>query len=93
VDEVVGDDTPTVEQLRELRFTTRVINESMRLYPQPPVLIRRYCAGIGAQGVWLYSINGVIVAADHSPMWLTSQKVDMKTVQSSAVAYPVAQAE
>jgi hypothetical protein len=24
-----------------LKFTTRVINESMRLYPQPPVLIRR----------------------------------------------------
>lgn len=41
VDAVVGDGLPTVEQLRELRFTTRVINESMRLYPQPPVLIRR----------------------------------------------------
>lgn len=27
--------------MRALRFTTRVINESMRLYPQPPVLIRR----------------------------------------------------
>ena len=25
----------------KLRWTTRVINESMRLYPQPPVLIRR----------------------------------------------------
>jgi hypothetical protein len=41
VDAVCGDGLPTVEQLRELRFTTRVINESMRLYPQPPVLIRR----------------------------------------------------
>jgi beta-ring hydroxylase len=41
VDAVVPDGLPTVEQLRELRFTTRVINESMRLYPQPPVLIRR----------------------------------------------------
>jgi beta-ring hydroxylase len=27
--------------LSQLRYTTRVINESMRLYPQPPVLIRR----------------------------------------------------
>ena len=26
---------------KDLVFTTRVINESMRLYPQPPVLIRR----------------------------------------------------
>ena len=27
--------------MSKLRWTTRVINESMRLYPQPPVLIRR----------------------------------------------------
>jgi beta-ring hydroxylase len=41
VDEVLGDELPTVEQLARLKFTTRVINEGMRLYPQPPVLIRR----------------------------------------------------
>ena len=41
VDIVIGDRCPTLEDIRALRFTTRVINESMRLYPQPPVLIRR----------------------------------------------------
>ncbi|GBF96486.1 cytochrome P450 [Raphidocelis subcapitata] len=41
VDSVIGDAAPTVEQLAALKFTTRVINEGMRLYPQPPVLIRR----------------------------------------------------
>eukprot|EP00879_Flechtneria_rotunda_P004614 GHRR01004870.1.p1 GENE.GHRR01004870.1~~GHRR01004870.1.p1 ORF type:complete len:511 (+),score=151.20 GHRR01004870.1:254-1786(+) len=41
VDQVVGDGKPLIEQMRDLRFTTRVINEAMRLYPQPPVLIRR----------------------------------------------------
>ncbi|KAK9864570.1 hypothetical protein WJX84_002516 [Apatococcus fuscideae] len=41
VDEVVGDGKPTFENLKSLAFTMRVINESMRLYPQPPVLIRR----------------------------------------------------
>lgn len=41
VDSVIGDRCPTLEDIRALRFTTRVINESMRLYPQPPVLIRR----------------------------------------------------
>jgi cytochrome P450 len=41
VDAVLGDRKPSVEDMRALRFTTRVINESMRLYPQPPVLIRR----------------------------------------------------
>jgi hypothetical protein len=48
---VLGDGKPSIEQLGALRFTTRVINEGMRLYPQPPVLIRRalqvrpVCAG------------------------------------------------
>ena len=42
VDAVLGDRTPQgAADLKELRFTTRVINESMRLYPQPPVLLRR----------------------------------------------------
>lgn len=41
MDSVIGDRCPTLEDIRALRFTTRVINESMRLYPQPPVLIRR----------------------------------------------------
>ena len=41
VDSVIGDRCPSLEDIRALRFTTRVINESMRLYPQPPVLIRR----------------------------------------------------
>ena len=37
---MIGDSSPGLEELRQLRFTTRVINEAMRLYPQPPVLIR-----------------------------------------------------
>ena len=41
VDEVVGDRRPGVEDIKALRLTTRVICEALRLYPQPPVLIRR----------------------------------------------------
>lgn len=41
VDSVLGDAKPDVGTMRQLRYTTRVINEAMRLYPQPPVLIRR----------------------------------------------------
>lgn len=41
VDAVLGDRRPTLEDIRALGFTTRCLNESMRLYPQPPVLIRR----------------------------------------------------
>nr|AMJ39485.1 cytochrome P450-type monooxygenase 97A3 [Bixa orellana] len=41
VDSVLGDRFPTIEDVKKLKYTTRVINESLRLYPQPPVLIRR----------------------------------------------------
>nr|GMD33615.1 protein LUTEIN DEFICIENT 5, chloroplastic [Ipomoea batatas] len=40
-DSVLGDRYPTIEDVKKLKYTTRVINESLRLYPQPPVLIRR----------------------------------------------------
>lgn len=43
-DRVLGGRKPTFEQVRELRYCMRVINESMRMYPQPPVLIRRALA-------------------------------------------------
>uniref|UniRef100_A0A5B7BTE9 Uncharacterized protein n=1 Tax=Davidia involucrata TaxID=16924 RepID=A0A5B7BTE9_DAVIN len=41
VDFVLGDRFPTIEDMKKLKYTSRVINESLRLYPQPPVLIRR----------------------------------------------------
>ena len=40
MDEVIGDRAPGMEELKQLRFTTRVICEAMRLYPPPPILIR-----------------------------------------------------
>jgi beta-ring hydroxylase len=50
VDEVCGDRKPTTEDMMNLKFTTRVINESMRLYPQPPVLIRRAMEAVTLDG-------------------------------------------
>ena len=43
VDRVLGEDaTPlTFAKYQELKYTMRCINESMRLYPHPPVLLRR----------------------------------------------------
>ncbi|KAI7724554.1 hypothetical protein M8C21_003316, partial [Ambrosia artemisiifolia] len=41
VDRVLRGRRPTYEDIKNLKFITRCINESMRLYPHPPVLIRR----------------------------------------------------
>ncbi|ESR41786.1 hypothetical protein CICLE_v10011312mg [Citrus x clementina] len=41
VDSILGDRFPTIGDMKKLKYTARVINESLRLYPQPPVLIRR----------------------------------------------------
>ncbi len=42
VDRVLaGDALPSVRAYGELRYLMRCVNESMRLYPHPPVLLRR----------------------------------------------------
>ena len=42
VDRVLGSGSmPTMQQYAELKYTLRCVNESMRLYPHPPVLLRR----------------------------------------------------
>lgn len=42
VDQVLaGKDKPSVGDFMALRYLMRCINESMRLYPHPPVLLRR----------------------------------------------------
>ncbi|QDZ19103.1 cytochrome P450 [Chloropicon primus] len=44
IDRVLGDRTPTFEDIREMKQVRMVIAESLRLYPQPPILIRRALA-------------------------------------------------
>lgn len=41
VDRVVGDRHPTYEDIKEMKFVRLVISETLRMYPQPPLLIRR----------------------------------------------------
>ncbi|MQL78749.1 hypothetical protein Taro_011194 [Colocasia esculenta] len=41
VDRVLQGRAPSYEDVKELKYITRCIFESMRLYPHPPVLIRR----------------------------------------------------
>lgn len=39
VDRVLQGRNPTYEDIKNLKFVTRCINESMRLYPHPPVCV------------------------------------------------------
>ena len=42
VDEVLGDrQQPNMQDYAKLKYVMRCVNESMRLYPHPPVLLRR----------------------------------------------------
>ncbi|KAE9612863.1 Cytochrome P450 97B2 [Lupinus albus] len=41
VDSVLGSDKPTYESLKQLQYIRLIVVESLRLYPQPPLLIRR----------------------------------------------------
>merc|ERR1712194_536964 len=41
IDRVVGDRHPTYEDIKEMKFIRLIISETLRMYPQPPLLIRR----------------------------------------------------
>eukprot|EP00562_Extubocellulus_spinifer_P035192 CAMPEP_0178691922 /NCGR_PEP_ID=MMETSP0699-20121125/6918_1 /TAXON_ID=265572 /ORGANISM="Extubocellulus spinifer, Strain CCMP396" /LENGTH=640 /DNA_ID=CAMNT_0020337261 /DNA_START=22 /DNA_END=1944 /DNA_ORIENTATION=- len=41
IDRVVGDRTPTLEDIKGMKYLRLVVAETLRLYPEPPLLIRR----------------------------------------------------
>ncbi|KAL3916305.1 MAG: hypothetical protein SGILL_005238 [Bacillariaceae sp.] len=41
IDRVVGDREPNFEDIKEMKYVRLVIAETLRMYPQPPLLIRR----------------------------------------------------
>jgi len=41
IDRVLGDRTPTYEDIKDLKYVRLVVAESLRMYPEPPLLIRR----------------------------------------------------
>jgi cytochrome P450 len=41
IDEVLGDRIPTYEDMRSLEQCRLVVTETLRLFPEPPLLIRR----------------------------------------------------
>jgi len=41
IDRVVGDRTPTYQDIKDMKFLRLVVAETLRMYPEPPLLIRR----------------------------------------------------
>lgn len=41
IDSVVGDRSPTLKDIREMKYLRMVVAETLRMYPEPPLLIRR----------------------------------------------------
>uniref|UniRef100_A0A6V2CV31 Cytochrome P450 n=1 Tax=Ditylum brightwellii TaxID=49249 RepID=A0A6V2CV31_9STRA len=41
IDRVVGDRTPTLEDIKEMKYLRLIVAETLRMYPEPPLLIRR----------------------------------------------------
>lgn len=41
IDRVIGDREPTLADIKEMKYLRLVVAETLRLYPQPPLLIRR----------------------------------------------------
>lgn len=41
IDEVVGDRDPTYQDIMEMKYLRLIIAETLRMYPEPPLLIRR----------------------------------------------------
>lgn len=46
LDTVLGGRNPTMEDVKNLKYLTRCINESMRLYPHPPVRTGHLCGSV-----------------------------------------------
>lgn len=51
IDSVLGENVPTLEQLKQLPYTLQVIKETLRLYPAAPMYARDAVAGDEIDGV------------------------------------------
>ncbi|CAK9140113.1 unnamed protein product [Ilex paraguariensis] len=81
VDAVLGDRFPTIEDMKKLKYTTRVINESLRLYPQPPVLIRRSLEDdmLGKYPIKRLNLKTIANSLDLHESWMVGHLKELKS--------------
>ena len=57
IDELLGErQQPNMQDYTKLKYVMRCVNESMRLYPHPPVLLRRAMVADELPGRVSYSV-------------------------------------
>lgn len=68
---LAGRDQPDMAGYTELKYVMRCVNESMRLYPHPPVLLRRAEFADTLPGAALPSAKLLQKILPSSAMWLS----------------------
>ncbi|KAA3459174.1 cytochrome P450 97B2, chloroplastic isoform X1 [Gossypium australe] len=63
VDSVLGQERPTFESIKKLEYIRLIVVESLRLYPQPPLLIRRALEEVVLPGGYKGDKDGYIIPA------------------------------
>ncbi|KAB2075105.1 hypothetical protein ERO13_A07G184400v2 [Gossypium hirsutum] len=63
VDSVLGQERPTFESIKKLEYIRLIVVESLRLYPQPPLLIRRALEEVVLPGGYKGDKDGYTIPA------------------------------
>ncbi|CAM8890928.1 unnamed protein product [Rhodiola kirilowii] len=63
IDLVLGQSTPTYESIKSLEYIRLIVVESLRLFPQPPLLIRRSLKSDSLPGGHQGDKNGYVIPA------------------------------
>jgi beta-ring hydroxylase len=72
-DSVLGDRVPEIEDFARLPFAHQVMFEALRLYPQPPVLIRRNMEDDVYQGYHVPKGSDVFISSYSIHRWASVQ--------------------
>ncbi|KAH7438653.1 hypothetical protein KP509_04G024200 [Ceratopteris richardii] len=61
VDNILGGRVPNLDDIKNLRYIRLIVAEALRLYPQPPLLIRRSLSPDTLPGGFMGDVNGYAI--------------------------------